>query len=212
MVAMALLPDMMGLHLAAPLVALLAATLELIMVLHHPAPLDWRSIKHLGFGMFFGVPLGVWALAGVDARYLLPVLGGIIMVYTLHALCQWRLPEVHASRWAYGAGFLAGLLGGAYNTSGPPVIVYGHCRRWAPMEFRKNLQAFFLIGDAFVIAAHVAAGNLKAQVWHHYVMALPALGLAAALGFWLNRFIQPANFRTLALLILFVLGARLCLG
>jgi uncharacterized membrane protein YfcA len=104
---------------------------------------------------------------------------------------------------------LAGLLGGAYNTSGPPVIVYGDCRRWAPPEFKSNLQAFFAVADGLVVLGHVAAGNLTRVVLTHYALALPAILLGLWLGLRLERRVQPAAFRRLALLLLLVLGARL---
>lgn len=209
MVAMALLPYWLGLLVATPLVALIAATLEALVLMRWREALTWRAIKPLGVGMVVGVPFGVLALSSVDPRILLPVLGGIIVAYALYALLNWRLPELRNSRWAFGGGLLAGLLGGAYNVSGPPVIVYGDCRRWSPAEFKGNLQAFFLLGDALVIIGHGLAGNLTLIVWQNFLLALPAITLGVAAGLALERFIRPNAFRRIALILLIVLGVRL---
>jgi hypothetical protein len=197
-VAMALLPSWIGLLVAAPLVALIAATLEVVALLYWRQALSWRAIGQLNVGMLLGVPLGVLALSHVPAEILLPVLGGVM-----------RLPELRGAGWAYGAGGLAGVLGGAYNVSGPPVVVFGHCRRWTPAEFKANLQAFFLLGDGLVIIGHAIAGNLTAPVWRNFVISLPAVGLGLALGFALERFVAPRAFRRMALVLFLVLGVRL---
>jgi uncharacterized membrane protein YfcA len=209
MVAMALLPYWIGLLVAAPLVALIAATLEAVVLLYWRDALDLRAIKHLSVGTVLGVPVGVLALRQVDAAILLPVLGAIIVAYALYGLMQWRLPRLEASRWAYGAGWMAGVLGGAYNVTGPPVIVYGHCRRWSPAEFKANLQAFFILADVLVIAGHAAAGNLTRTVWENYLLSLPAIALGVACGLALERFIRPDAFRRTALVLLIALGAKL---
>lgn len=209
MVAMALLPYWVGLLVAAPLVALVAATLEVVVLVYWRQALTWRAIRQLNVGMVLGVPLGMLALSRVEAGILLPVLGGVLVAYALYALLNLRLPELRHSRWAYGAGALAGVLGGAYNVSGPPVVVYGHCRRWTPAQFKANLQAFFLLGDALVIVGHGVAGNLTPTVWQNYLLALPAIALGLIAGLALERFVPPSVFRRMALILLVVLGVRL---
>jgi len=209
MVAMALLPYWVGLLVAAPLVALIAATLEAVVLVYWREALTWHAIRQLNVGLVLGVPLGVLALGRVDAGILLPVLGGVLIAYALYALLNLRLPELRSPGWAYGVGVLAGVLGGAYNVSGPPVIVYGHCRRWTPAQFKGNLQAFFLLGDALVIVGHGVAGNLTRTVWQSYVLALPAIALGLVAGLALERFIPAGVFRRMALVLLIVLGVRL---
>lgn len=209
LVAMALLPYWVGLLVAAPLVALVAATMETVMLVRWRPALNWRAIRPLALGMLVGVPFGVAALSHVEADILLPILGAIIAAYALYALMAWRLPRLHDRRWAYAAGLTAGLLGGAYNVSGPPVIVYGQCRRWSPGEFKANLQAFFLVGDALVIGGHALVGNLTPEVWGRYVLSLPAIALGVLVGLALERRIRPDVFRRLTLVLLVVLGVAL---
>jgi uncharacterized membrane protein YfcA len=209
MVAMALLPYWVGLLVAAPLVALIATTMEVIVLLYWREALDLRAIRQLSAGAVLGVPIGVLALRQVDAAILLPVLGAVIIGYAFYALMRWHLPRLEASGWAYGAGWMAGILGGAYNVTGPPVIVYGHCRRWSPAEFKANLQAFFILADVLVIAGHAIAGNLTRAVWENYLLALPAIALGVLAGLALERFIPPDAFRRTALAVLIALGARL---
>ena len=46
-------------------------------------------------------------------------------------------------------GFFAGILGGAYNTNGPPVVIYGSLRKWSPATFRATLQGYFFMAAFF---------------------------------------------------------------
>jgi len=44
-------------------------------------------------------------------------------------------------------GFLAGILGGAYNANGPPIVIYGVMRGWKKEAFRASLQGFFFVSS-----------------------------------------------------------------
>jgi uncharacterized protein len=104
---------------------------------------------------------------------------------------------------------LSGLLGGAYNTSGPPVIVYGNCRRWSPQEFKSNLSGFFLAGSSVVVSTHWAGGNLTSDVWFFFLISLPALLVGFLAGQGMDKWLNPETFRRIVLVLLAILGARL---
>ena len=46
---------------------------------------------------------------------------------------------------AYLFGFVAGVLGAAYNTSGVVITIYATLRDWSPDRFRSTLQSYFCI-------------------------------------------------------------------
>lgn len=209
LVAMAVLPSLFGLQVAAPLVALVAATAEFILLLRLRSALTLKPVWRLALGAVAGIPLGVLALRQVNERITLTFLGILIIGYALYALLQFRLPELKQPGWAFVFGFAAGALGGAYNTSGPPTVVYADTERWSPAAFKANLQAFFLLNDVLVVAAHGVGGNLTAQVWQLYLPALPVIALGILAGRYCERFIHPALFRRVVLCLLIVLGARM---
>lgn len=209
LVAMAFLPGLLGILPAAPLVALVAFTLEAVLLVHYRLSLDLRAIRRLVLGAFIGIPIGVWGLKGFEEDVILAVLGFVIAAYALYSLFQFQLPGLRHPAWAYGAGFLAGILGGAYNTSGPPVVVYGDCRRWEPAAFKANLQGFFLVSDLLVVINHAFSRNLALDVWYHYLWCLPAIAAGVLLGINLERRFNPSVFRKLVLVMLLVMGIRL---
>ena len=210
LVSMGLVVQVLGIQVAAPLVALTAASLELILLVRHRRALNWNAVWKLSVASSVGIPLGILALKQVDERIILTVLGLVIVGYAVYALTNPRMPELSPG-WAWSFGFLAGLLGGAYNTAGPPAVIYGNGRRWSPSEFKSNLQGFFLLNDALVIAGHAVSHHLTPDVWSNYRLALPALALGLAAGLGLERLIHPEAFRKIVLWLLIAMGARLIL-
>lgn len=212
LVSMPLLLLVMDIGQAAPLVALVAGVAEVLLLLYYRADLNVRAVTRLIVASLVGIPMGIVALRRVDEGVITAVLGLLLIAYALYALSGLRLPQLSHPGWAYGFGFIAGLLGGAYNTSGPPVIVYGACRRWPPAEFKSNLQGFFVVSSYAIIAAHALGGNFTPEVWQHFFIAIPAIFLALLIGFQIDRFLNPERFRRLLLIVLLGLGASLIFG
>ncbi len=211
LISMPLLAPVLGLEVATPLVALMGAVLEAVLLLRFRMSLNLRVVWRLVIAALVGIPLGVLALRAFDERILLTILGVIVVVYALYALLDLKLPRLQHPWWAYGLGFLAGLLGGAYNTSGPPVIIYGTCRRWRPAQFKGNLQGFFLVVSLWVVVSHAFGGNLTSAVWRDFALGLPSLALGVVTGLRLDRHLDPQAFRKVVLVLLLALGARLAL-
>ncbi len=209
LVSMALLPGIVGIQVAAPLVALVGIPLEFLLLLKYRSALNIHAVWPLIIASLFGIPLGIYVLKRVDEEIVLTILGIVITGYALYSLLEVKLPQMNHPTWAYGSGFFAGLLGGAYNTGGPPVIIYGNCRGWLPAEFKSNLQSFFLVVTLFVVAAHAFSGNLTEVVWLDFLCAVPAIGLGFVAGTWLDRYLNPALFRKVVLVLLVLLGLRL---
>ncbi len=211
LVCMAILPALVGLEIAAPLVALVSITLEMMLLVKYRKAFHWQAIKPLVLSALIGIPIGVWALRKVNEEIFLRILGFVIAGYAIYALLNIRLVKMKRPAWAYAMGFLSGLLGGAYNTSGPPVVIYGNCRGWQPIEFKTNLQGFFLISNLFVVANHAWQGNLTRPVMEYYLWSIPAILIGVITGAGLDRYLSPEVFRKIVEVLLIMLGIRLIL-
>ncbi len=209
LVAMALLPGLIGMQSATPLVALMSLTVELVLLARYHSSLNISAVWRLVLASLFGIPLGILFLSRVNEGLVMTLLGMIIAGYAIYALLDIRLPELKNPAWAYGFGFFAGMLGGAYNTSGPPVVIYGNCRRWLPAEFKSNIQGFFAINSVLVVSGHAWSGNFTPLVLKSYAYAFPAILLGMLLGIGLDRYLKPELFRKLVLLLLLVMGVRM---
>jgi uncharacterized membrane protein YfcA len=212
LVSMPLLTALLGIQTAAPLVALFGIVAEVILLIYYRHAFNLKVVWRLAIASIIGIPLGVWALRNVDEQVVLTVLGLVVSGYALYALLNLRLPAVQQPVWAYSVGFLAGILGGAYNTAGPPVIVYGNCRQWPPDEFKSNLQGFFLLNSALIVGTHYLAKNYTADVWRNSLVAFPAVAAGIVTGLFLANRISAPVFRKIVLWLLLVLGLWLIVG
>jgi len=211
LVSMSILPSLLGIQVASPLVALMAITLESILLIRLRSAINFRAVWRMSLASVIGIPIGLALARTINEDIVLTVLGIVLVGYSLYALIGPRLPELKRPAWAFVFGFIGGILSGAYNVAGPAAVIYGNCRRWQPDEFRSNLQAFFLVNDAFVLINHGLVGNLKPIVWSYYLIALPAILLGIFFGLQLDRRINPDTFRKLVQVLLIVMGLRLIL-
>jgi uncharacterized membrane protein YfcA len=201
-----------GLRTAAPLVALVGLTLYGINLIRYRQAIRVRRVLRLGAASILGIPVGLWALATVDESIIKPLLGVVLTAYAACRLINPSSSRVCSRRWAYPAGFIAGCLGGAYNTSGPPVIVYGSLRQWPKEEFRAILQAFFFVNTVFTVASHAVARHLTTTVWTLYGVALPPLLLGVFIGSRIDSRLKRDHFRTIVTAMILVLGISLMLS
>ena len=92
-----------------------------------------------------------------------------------------------------------------------PLVLYGALRRWPPQRFRATLQGYFVPTSALIWVGHGLTGLWTDRVVQLYVLALPVLVLAIALGTRLHRRIPAHRFERLLYLVLIGLGGLLLL-
>lgn len=211
LLGMPLLVVVVGIQIASPLVALLGAALEIVLILRYRQHLHVRLVGKLVLAATVGIPLGIYAVKNVDQRIVLGILAIVLIGYGLYGLSKLALPTLDGDGWTYSLGFIAGVLGGAYNTAGPPVIIYGHARRWPAAQFKGNLQGFFLPVSFFIVAGHFLASTVTPVVWQSFLVSLLPLALGIWLGGLAERRIDAERFRKLVLALLILLGASLVL-
>lgn len=209
LVAMALLPSLIGIQVATPLVAVVALVLEIVLVVRYHQAMQLRAISRIVLAALIGTPLGVYFLSTVDENVSLTVLGVVIAGYAVYALLGLKMPILDRPIWAYLAGLLGGLLGGAYNTSGPPVILYADCRRWPPDVFKSNLQGYFVVSSVAVVTSHALSGNLTSEIWNLFWWTTPFILVGLVAGLSLDHWLNPVLFRRVVLALLIVMGIRL---
>jgi uncharacterized membrane protein YfcA len=192
LVAMPLLALMMDAPSAAALTALSAGTLSATMLIQNRKGVHMEEAAGLIIAAAVGVPFGVTVLAHAPRDALLIGLGLVITAFSLYSLARPQPFELKDRRWRFLAGFLGGVLGGAYNTAGPPVVIYGALRRWPPQRFLAVTQAFFLPISVMVAAGHAIAGFWTREVLTLYAFGLPGILAATFIGARIAQRISPA--------------------
>lgn len=198
-----------GMKTATPLVALIATLLSLVILVKDWRIIDLRSIWRLLAATVPGIPLGLILLKGPYENTGKIILSIIVVGFSLYSLFRPRLFKWKSEWAAYPFGFLAGILGGAYNSNGPPIVIYGTIRRWPPDRFRANLQGYFFPSNVIIIAGHGMGGLWTPSVGGYFLLSLPLILLSIWIGNRLNRTIPPGLFDRYIHILLIMVGTLL---
>ncbi|HEX9818784.1 MAG TPA: sulfite exporter TauE/SafE family protein [Methylomirabilota bacterium] len=195
LVAMAFLPYVMSPVTAIVLLTIYAFVFSLVALVQLWRDVTPRALLDLLIGTVAGTPLGVWVLATLPLG-LLTRLIGLVLVTVVALELRGVMPQRLTGRaWGFGAGLLAGVIGGAVGTPGPPVVMYATTQGWSPRTMKGNVMAFFVVNQGVILAGYWWAGLLTPEVLGVTAgYAPPALaGLLA--GMALFHRIEPARFR-----------------
>ena len=209
LLAMPLLAVVIGMQWATPLVAFGASTIGLIILLKNWRSVDFRSAWRLILASLLGIPFGLWLLKDAPEYLVKIVLGVLLILFGLYNLFKPQLPEIRNEKSAYLFGFIAGILGGAYNTNGPPVVIYGTLCHWNPERFRATLQCYFFPTGLMILIGHGLAGLWTPAVLRLYACALPGILFGIWLGGRVNSSIPSGQFNRLIYIFLILVGVFL---
>nr|HEX4318312.1 sulfite exporter TauE/SafE family protein [Kofleriaceae bacterium] len=181
---------------AVPLAALLSVAIAAGVVVQDHREIERRSAAWLVAATLPGIPLGLWLLDAADDHVVKAVLAAVIGAFSIYSLVARRPPQLaHDSRAALvGAGFAAGVLGGAYGMNGPPLVLYGALRRWPAPVLRATLQAYFLPASLLAVVGYGVTGLLVPEVWRDAASCVPGAAVAFVLGRVLNRRLAGRDF------------------
>ena len=209
LVAMPLLALFLDVKSASPLFALVCATLSLAILKDSWRRIDMPGMRRFLLPALLGLPFGLLFLHAGGEKGVKALLAIVLISFSGHRLAGLERREAISPRFAPLAGFLAGFLGGAYNTGGPPIVIYGVLRKWEPHVFRATLQGYFLVTSLFVLLGHAATGLWNRQLLMRYLSLLPVVLLAVPLGNAIHRRISPERFNRAIEAILLLLGGAL---
>lgn len=211
LVAMPVVTLLLGLEVSRPYLAIIAIFNGIAILAGHFRHLRFRSALPLVFAAAFGIALAMWLLRDMSAYESLvkAILGIIIITFSLFKLLHPERFHLSTDRTALGFGFVAGMLAGAYNTPGPPIVVYGTLRRWTADQFRATFQGFALPCTTIVVIGHGIAGTITRPVLWMVVVSLPVCAVAIVVGRWLSRYIKESRFSQILYILLLGMGVFL---
>jgi len=195
LIGMPLLALVMDLKSAAPLVALAALFIGVLILAGSWRHIEYKSAWRLIVSTLAGMPIGLFLLKTNDDSILKIILAVCIILFACYYLFHPRLIPLRSHRYAYLFGFIGGVLLAAYNTNGPVVVMYGSMRRWNPVQFRATLQGYLFPTALMVVAGHGISGLWTAEIFGHFLVSLPFILLAVWMGNRLNRIIPKAVFQ-----------------
>jgi uncharacterized membrane protein YfcA len=209
LIAMPLLAMVVGLGVATPLTAMGATTIAITILIRAWKKVDLNAAWRLVITTWIGIPIGIYFLNAAPELLVKSLLGIIITGFGLYNLVVPNLPELKNENWAYLTGIIAGILGGAYNTNGPPVVIYGILKRWDPEKFRATLQGYFFPTGLAILITHGLAGMWTSQVVNYYLYSIPVILAGVIIGGFVNKLIPQGKFDKIIYGFLVIIGILL---
>jgi uncharacterized membrane protein YfcA len=202
---MPLLVMLIGVHQAAPLMAMLALVMAAMILIKNLKTVRWDFSLRLILPALVGIPVGLYYLTQIDERIINAVLAAFIIIFSAARMVKISKQINPPGIVTAAVGFVSGVLGGAYNTSGPPVIMLLSAKGMSPQAFRSTLQSFFFSTGVVIVAGHLLWGNVTMDVFNYFWVGLPAVVIAFIAGEKLiNRFDANRFYRWVYVLLILI--------
>lgn len=162
----------------------------------------WRETAPLLVAAAVTLPLGTLALIYFDAVPLRWGIAIMVMIFVVLLASGWRYHGKPKLPITLGVGAISGVLGGATQIPGPPVIIYWLGGAIDSVAVRANLIAYFTLFDLLAIFVYGASGLLTREtIIFGLLLMLPFL-LGATAGAFLFRVTSDASYRSAAYVII----------
>ena len=163
-----------------------------------------RSIaKRLILASYAGMPFGLLAFIFVSETGLRLVLGVVVVSAAILLVRGFQLrEESHHFDWLLG--MVSGFLSTSTSTNGPPLVFLMQARRLDPSTFRATINTVFAVVNLGALALFASAGKINSNNLSGVAVALPALGIAIAIGYSVRKHVTQERFNKLVIVLLFL--------
>ncbi|MEJ8824534.1 sulfite exporter TauE/SafE family protein [Variovorax humicola] len=209
---MPLVSLLLPVKMAAPMAVIVGSATALYATWLSRKDTDWKSAVVLIIFSMMGIPIGLYALSYLPDTIMKMTLGVFLIVYSFYSLFIPRLPT-YDKRWiAAPMGAIAGAMGAAFATNGPPLVIYGMLRNLAPAAFRGTLNAVFTANNLMIIGGQFSTGIANMSSLKLVILSIPMMILGSLVGQFVHKRLPPPVFRKLVFYLLIGSGAMLIKG
>jgi uncharacterized membrane protein YfcA len=153
-----------------------------------------------------GIPAGTLILVVLDPGPLRVLIGIVVVVAALAMMAGFRRPIRNERVASVPVGFVSGTLSASTGLSGPPVIFFYTNQSVDIQEFRANIVAHFIIMNIATIPIYIISGLFTGENLLLSAQLLPATLVGVTSGIVINRWVQEALFRRIALGLILASG------
>lgn len=162
---------------------------------------SWREILPLASAAIVAAQFGTLVLLYADSITLRWMICGLVGVILAVLVSGWRYHGRPMLAVTIGVGLIAGLLGGAVQISGPPVIIYWLGSALAAHVVRANFIVYFAIFSAASIVTYAVRGLLTPDIVAISLLIGPLQVAAMAFGSRLFMIASEVDYRRIAYVI-----------
>jgi uncharacterized protein len=165
---------------------------------------NWREVLPLAAAAILAGQFGTLILQYADPLALRWGITVVVLGVLAVLVSGWRYHGRPLLAVTLGVGFLAGLLGGAVQIVGPPVILYWLGSAAVAAVLRANFTAFFSLFAWGLFVTYLARGLLAPEVIALACILGPLQILALASGTRLFHLASAQTYRRVAYLIILI--------
>jgi len=184
---------------------LLAFVFSAQILARYHREIPWRVIWLPLLVSYAGRLVGVSILMNLDTRVFRLIWGAALILFAVYfGLYKQRIRIRPSVPSGIVVGALSGVLGGMFNTGGPPVVVYYYCAISGTKAYSAALQVTFFTGAVINFFMHLGYGNITVEVIKWAGVGV----LAVAAGIFIGiRVFERVDRRQLGSLISVLIGA-----
>ena len=171
-----------GPQAAAPILLVIDGIAQLALLKNAWRQANRREVGIMAAGALVGIPLGVAILAYVDATTLRWAIAVLIVAMLALLISGWRYHGRPSTATTVGVGFSAGILSGAVQAAGPPVVAYWLGGNNSALTVRANIILFFFCTSVVAAISYLATGLLGFDVLLLSALTAPGYALGMFLG------------------------------
>lgn len=156
------------------------------------------------------IPLGALYLRKLNPSIVIRSLGVVIIIFSSAAVLKKKRLKLFSSRFSECfAGISSGLLGGAFNVPGPPLILYSCNCSWSLREAIANLQLIFSVMTVTAFISYIWLGLLTRVVVFTGLGYIPLVVVFTFIGSYISKKVPVNKLKILINFALIVLGSVL---
>lgn len=209
LISVPLLSLFLDIKTAIPLGALCGLVINLLLFLKFKKHMDLREIGPLMAGALLGIPMGAVFLREAAPGVIKIILAFVVLLFALYSLSGKVSTKGINVNWGYFYGFMAGILGGAFNTNGPPVLIYSYLKGWDKNIMKASLVGFFTFTSVIIVSSHLAAGLITKSILVQFLYLLPVITVGIAFGNWLFSRVSSKIYNKVIIYSLIVISLLL---
>ena len=206
---MSLLPLVLSLVDAQAIVTLTSSVACLLMAAVTLRDVPWSGLPRLWLGTIVGVPIGFALLESLPRTMITRVLGLMLCSMVLFEFIVTRRMSLRWPSWLEPVvGLASGVLTGAFNIGGPPLVACIYSHPWPKEKRVAGLTVVFLSGGLIRVSLLLRYNELPPEAWTASAWALVPMLIAIVCGNRLLRSIPERPLRTGVFVVLLCLGGR----
>jgi uncharacterized membrane protein YfcA len=174
--------------------------------------IDWRGVSVFLLGGLAGLPLGVWLLLHLDARWFKDAIGALLVAYAVYGVFKrqfhYRTGNILVDILV---GFSGGISGGLAGFPGAAVTIWCGMRGWDKRRQRAVYQPFILVMQILGLLAIriLQPVSSSTSVTASILPFVPAALLGAWTGVRIFESLSDRHFTIAVNALLFVSGVGL---